>query len=252
MQEELTEKSKIVYGKNPVIELLNSEEIVDTIFILRTPEKNPIIGKIKALARDKGVPVKEASKEKLDKFSEGGVHQGVVAFCAAASYSEFSDIEKLAEDRNEKPFIIICDEIEDPHNLGAIIRTAECAGAHGVIVPRRHSASLSASAVKASAGAVSYLPVVRVANIASFIDEIKKKNYWVYGADMGGTDYTQVNFSGSCALVIGSEGNGISKLVKSKCDVIAGIPMFGKINSLNASVSAALLIYEVVRQRRIK
>jgi len=177
-------------------------------------------------------------------------HQGIVAITSIKEYSTVDDILALALKRNESPFIVILDEIEDPHNLGAIIRTAECSGAHGVIIKKRHSAGLSYTVAKSSAGAVEYLPVARVTNISATIDELKEKGIWVYGADMNGTDYRKCDFSGGAAIVIGNEGTGISRLVREKCDTIVSLPLKGKINSLNASVSAGIVVYEAVRQRK--
>ena len=176
-------------------------------------------------------------------------HQGIVAAGAVKEYSELEDIFKLAEERNEAPFIIICDELEDPHNLGAILRTAECAGVHGVIIPKRRSVGLTFAVGKASAGAVEYVPVVRVTNIPDTMDKLKEKGVWIYTADMGGQNWCEVDYSGACALVIGSEGFGVGKLVREKSDFIVSLPMKGKINSLNASVACGILTYEIARQR---
>ncbi len=204
---------------------------------------------ILAKAREKQILVKEADRTKLDYLSGGAVHQGIVALAAAKEYSTVDEILSYAQSRNEPPFIVVLDELEDPHNLGAIIRTAECAGVHGVIVPKRRSAGLSYTVSKASAGAIEYMRVARVTNIANLIDELKEKGIWVYGADMNGTDYEQCDFSGACAIVIGNEGKGISRLVREKCDVIVSLPMKGKINSLNASVAAGILMYKAMKNR---
>jgi 23S rRNA (guanosine2251-2'-O)-methyltransferase len=179
----------------------------------------------------------------------GENHQGVAAFVAAHEYASLEDILALADSRNEKPFVIICDEIEDPHNLGAIIRTAELAGAHGVIIPKRRSASLSYAVGKTSAGALEYVPVCRVSNLPSAIDGLKEKGFWIYGADMGGEDCRTLDFDGAVALVIGSEGKGLGRLVKEKCDFIVSLKQKGKLNSLNASVAAGILMYEIMYQR---
>ena len=179
----------------------------------------------------------------------GATHQGVAAVCAAADYAEVENILSLAQERGEPPFLVILDGIEDPHNLGAIVRSAECAGAHGVIIKKRHGAGLTFTAYKAAAGALEYIPVARVTNIADTIEDLKKKNIWVYGADMDGVDYRECDFSGAAALVIGSEGKGISRLVREKCDQIVSLPLKGKINSLNASVAAGILMYKIAEKR---
>ena len=242
------ERPDLIIGRNAVSEALRSERLIDTLLVARG-ERNGSIGRIIAECKDKGIVVKEVDKKKLDFMCGQGNHQGVAAYAAAHKYAELEDIFALAEERGEEPFIVICDEIEDPHNLGAIIRTAECAGVHGVIVPKRRSASLSYTVGKASAGAIEYMRVARVTNIAKLIDELKERNVWVYGADMNGTDYTKCDFSGACAIVIGNEGKGISRLVREKCDVIVSLPMKGKINSLNASVAAGILMYSAMKNR---
>ncbi len=183
------------------------------------------------------------------KLSGGASHQGVAAIGACGEYVEIDDILAVSEKKGTKPFIIICDEIEDPHNLGAIIRTAETAGADGIIIPKRRSAGLNSTVFKTSAGAASYIPVARVSNLASAIDKLKEKGVWIYGTDASGSDYTKNDFTGSCAIVIGSEGFGISKLIQKKCDFMIKLPMMGKINSLNASVAAGIFMYEILRQR---
>ena len=202
-----------------------------------------------AKAKNKSIPIKEVDRAKLDYISGGAVHQGLVAFAAVKEYSTVEDILDFAQSKNEPPFIVILDELEDPHNLGAIIRTAECAGVHGVIVPKRRSATLSYTVGKASAGAIEYMRVARVNNISALIDDLKKRGVWVFGADMNGTDYSECDFSGACAIVIGNEGKGISRLVREKCDVIVSLPMKGKINSLNASVAAGILMYSAMKDR---
>lgn len=197
----------------------------------------------------KGILIKEISSQKLDYYCGGANHQGVAVMLASHEYSSIEEIFEYAEAREEKPFILICDEIEDPHNLGAIIRTAEACGAHGVIIPKRRSASLNATVAKAASGALEYMRVARVTNLSSAIDELKKRGVWVFGADMNGSDYSQTDFNVPCALIIGNEGRGIGTLVAKKCDMIVSLPMNGKINSLNASVAAGVLMYEVVRSR---
>ena len=210
------------------------------------------IRRIVGIAKEKGVVVQEVVKQKLDEMSQTKNHQGVIAIVSEHEYADVEDIINSAESKGEKPFIIILDNITDPHNLGAIIRTAECAGAHGVIIPKRRSVGLTAVVGKTSAGAIEYMPVARVTNIARTIDDLKSRGIWVACADMGGDDYFDTSLDGALALVIGSEGEGVSRLVKEKCDFTVSIPMYGKISSLNASVAAALLMYEAVRQRNYK
>lgn len=241
-------KPDIIAGRNPVSEAIRSSRPIDKILVARGEKSGAVVG-ILAKARDKKIPIKEVDRTKLDYISGGAAHQGIIAFAAVKEYSTVEEIFEYAQSRGEAPFIIVLDEVEDPHNLGAIIRSAECAGAHGVIVPKRRSASLSYTVGKASAGAVEYMRVARVTNIAKLIDELKEKGVWVFGADMNGTDYTECDFSGACAIVIGNEGKGISRLVREKCDVIVSLPMKGKINSLNASVAAGILIYNALKYR---
>ena len=244
-----TEESnaEVICGRNPVIEALKSGATLDTIYI---DGNGGSLNVIRRLAKEKGVVVKDALDAKLSKLSGGASHQGVVAIGACAEYVTIDDILAVSEKKGTKPFIIICDEIEDPHNLGAIIRTAETSGADGVVIPKRRSAGLNATVFKTSAGAASYVPVARVSNLASAIDELKERGVWIYGTDASGNDYTATYFTGRCGLVIGSEGFGISKLIQKKCDFMIKLPMLGKINSLNASVAAGIFMYEVLRQRR--
>jgi 23S rRNA (guanosine2251-2'-O)-methyltransferase len=212
-------------------------------------EKTGAVVGILAKAREKQIPVKEADRVKLDFLSGSAPHQGIIALAAAKEYSTVEDILAYAAEKGEPPFLVILDELEDPHNLGAIIRTAECAGAHGVIIPKRRSVGLSYTVGKASAGAVEYMRVARVTNIATLLDDLKKQGVWIYGADMNGTDYTKCDMSGACALVIGNEGKGMARLVREKCDVIVSLPMKGHINSLNASVAAGILMYHALKSR---
>ena len=239
--------ANIICGRNPVIEALKSDSPLDTIYI---DGSGGSLNLIRRLAREKGIVVKDADEKKLSRLSGGASHQGVVAEGACGQYVSLDDILSISREKGTKPFIIICDEIEDPHNLGAIIRTAETAGADGVIIPKRRSASLNATVFKTSAGAASYVPVARVSNLASCIDTLKENGVWIYGTDASGTDYCDTDLTGSVALVIGSEGFGISKLIQQKCDFMIKLPMAGKINSLNASVAAGIFMYETVRQRR--
>ncbi|MEE0956689.1 MAG: 23S rRNA (guanosine(2251)-2'-O)-methyltransferase RlmB [Ruminococcus sp.] len=240
--------SDIIAGRNPVSEAIRSGRPVDRILIARGEKSGAVVG-ILAKARDRQIPVKEVDRQKLDYISSGAPHQGIIAFAAVRDYSTVDDIFAYAQSREEPPFIVVLDEVEDPHNLGAVIRTAECAGVHGVIIPKRRSAGLSYTVGKASAGAVEYMRVARVTNIPTLIDDLKSRGVWVYGADMNGTDYRQCDFSGACAIVIGNEGKGISRLVREKCDVIVSLPMKGKINSLNASVAAGILMYRAMDGR---
>ncbi len=247
MEQDKKKFDDIIIGRNPVLEALKSNRPIINIMIAKGRETS--FAHIIALAKKQDIVIKEVDSKKLDYMTGSAVHQGICAVCAVKEYSSVDDILKIAENRGEAPFIIILDEIEDPHNLGAIIRTAECAGAHGVIVKKRHSAGLSFTVNKASAGALEYMAVARVTNISDTIDYLKEKGVWIFGADMDGEDYLKCDFSGSVALVIGNEGKGISRLVRSKCDVIASLPQRGKINSLNASVAAGILMYRVVRFR---
>ena len=243
-----TEKNEnLICGRNPVIEALRSGANIDTVYI---NGNGGSLGLIRKLAKENGIVVKDADDKKLSKLCGGASHQGVAAEGACGEYVTVEDILEVSRRKGTKPFIIICDEIEDPHNLGAIIRTAETSGADGVIIPKRRSASLNATVFKTSAGAASYVPVARVSNIASCIDTLKENGVWIYGTDASGTDYTMTDFTGGVALVVGSEGFGMSQLVQKKCDFMIKLPMLGKINSLNASVAAGIFMYEILRQRR--
>lgn len=248
MDFENEQRQDLIIGRNAVAEALKSGRAIDSLLVARG-ERGGSIGKIIADSRDRGIVVKETDVRKLDKICGGSNHQGVAAWVAAHEYSSIEDILNNAESKGEQPFVIICDEIEDPHNLGAIIRTADACGAHGIIIPKRRGVSLTYAVGKVSAGAVEYVPVAKVANLASTIEELKEKGFWVYGADMNGTRWDKQDYSGSVALVIGSEGKGISRLVREKCDFIVSLPMKGKINSLNASVAAGILMYEIAKHR---
>lgn len=241
------ENPSLIIGRNAVSEALRADREIDKLYVQRGAKGSlvPIIAK----AREKGIIVKETDSRKLDFMSNSGNHQGIIASAAVKEYASIDDALQLAEERGEKPFLIICDELEDPHNLGAIIRTAEGAGAHGVIIPERRSAGLSFTVGKASAGAVEYVPVIKVRNISETIGELQDKGLWIYAADMDGEPWSSVDYSGALALVIGSEGKGIGRLIKEKSDFIITLPMKGHINSLNASVAAGILCYEVSRQR---
>ncbi len=241
--------NNIICGRNPVLEALRSGREIDRLFVAHGTGGGSVTAII-AKCRAKGILIKEISPQKLDYYCGGANHQGVAVMFASQEYATVDDMFALAETRGEKPFLIICDEIEDPHNLGAIIRTAEATGVHGVIIPERRSASLNATVAKAACGALEYVPVARVTNIANTIDALKERGMWVFGADMDGDDYTKTDFDIPCALVIGNEGKGIGALTAKKCDAILSLPMLGKINSLNASVAAGILMYEVVRSRK--
>lgn len=247
--EEKGESGSLIVGRNPIIEALKSGKPIDTVYVEN--DATGSIAVIVSLATERGAVVKQVSRAKLTAMSNTTNHQGAVAVGACAEYVSVSDILSLAAERGEDPFIIICDEINDPHNLGAIIRTAECAGAHGIIIPKRRSASLNETVYKTSAGAASWLPVARVANIASAIDELKENGVWIYGTDASGESYGKVNLTGPIGLVIGSEGEGMGKLVAKKCDFLLSLPLKGKITSLNASVAAGIFMYEVLRQREL-
>lgn len=242
------QRNDIIAGRNPVMEAIRSGRSIESILVAKGERSGSVVAII-AKAKQKNIPVKDVDSKKLDFLAKGLNHQGIVAQCAVKEYSTLEDIFALAEERGESPFIIVLDKIEDPHNLGAIIRTAECAGAHGVIIPERRSAGLSYTVEKTSAGALEYMPVVRVKNISAVLQKLKDKGIWVYGADMDGEHYKKVNFDGAVALVIGNEGKGISPLVAKDCDVIVSLPMKGKINSLNASVAAGILMYEIADKR---
>jgi 23S rRNA (guanosine2251-2'-O)-methyltransferase len=242
-----TDNGEIIIGRNPVAEALASGKSIDVIYM--SQENRGSLSRIYALAKKNGIVIKNCDSKKLDMLSDGGVHQGVVACGACAEYVSVEDILDISRKKGTKPFIIICDEIEDPHNLGAIIRTAETAGADGIIIPKRRSASLNGTVHKTSAGAASWLPVARVSNLASAIDTLKENGVWIYGTDSSGELYTNTDLTGSIALVIGSEGFGIGRLIKEKCDFLLKLPMYGKVTSLNASVAGGIFMYEAVRQR---
>ena len=244
-------KNEIVEGRNAVIEALRAGRAIDKIFIARG-DVDKTLGHIASKARDKGIVVVESDRKKLDFMSQTHAHQGVIALCAVREYCNVDDIFAIAEERDEKPFIIVCDEISDPHNLGAIIRSAECAGAHGVIIPKRRSAGLTAIVDKASAGAAEHMAIARVPNIPAAIKELKDRGLWIYGtAADGQSGLWNTDFTGSMALVIGSEGDGMGRLVRESCDFIVSLPMKGQVSSLNASAAAAIVMYEVLRQRSV-
>ena len=240
-------EQQLIVGRNPVIEALKADKLIDTVYV--NPQATGSITLICKMAKEKGILVKQVNEIKLNNMAKGASHQGVIAVGACAEYVEPQRLLEIASERGEDPFIIICDEIEDPHNLGAIIRTAEAAGAHGLIIPKRRSATLNHTVFKSSAGAASWLPVARVANLAATVDMLKKNGVWIFGTDGSGESYDRVKMDGPVGLVIGSEGFGMSRLMKEKCDFLLSLPMAGKITSLNASVAAGIFMYEIVRQR---
>lgn len=239
-------KENIIVGRNPVTEALRSGREIDKLMV---SSEEGSMKKILALAKERRIPVMKVEKSAIDRIADGQAHQGVAAYVSAYAYAELEDIFRIAEERGEDPFIIILDNLEDPHNLGAIMRTAECAGAHGIIIPKRRACGLTEVVAKASAGAIEYMPCVKVTNIAQTIEELKERGIWVAACDMGGQEYYKANLKGKLAVVIGSEGFGISRLVKEKCDFVVSMPMVGRITSLNASNAAAVIIYEVRKQR---
>ncbi len=242
-------RNEIIEGRNAVIEALRAGRAIDKIFIAKG-DVDKTLGHIASKARDKGIVVVEADRRKLDFMSQTKAHQGVVALAAVREYCEIQDIIALAKERDEAPFVIVCDEISDPHNLGAIIRTAECVGAHGVVIPKRRSAGLTTIVDKASAGAAEHMLISRVPNISAALKELKDEGLWVYGTAADGENgLWTTDLTGPVALVIGSEGDGMGRLVKENCDFVLSLPMKGRLNSLNASAAAAVTMYEVLRQR---
>ena len=239
-----------IEGRNAVIEAFRAGRTIDKLYILDGCQDGPVMT-IKREAKKQDTIVRYVTKERLDQLSETGKHQGVIAVAAAYSYAEVEDILQSAKDKGEPPFVLLLDGIEDPHNLGAIIRTANLAGAHGVIIPKNHAVGLTATVARTSAGALNYTPVAKVTNLSRTIEDLKKEGLWFVCADMEGTTMYQLDLKGPIGLVIGNEGEGVSRLVKEKCDLVASIPMRGNIDSLNASVAAGVLAYEIVRQRTI-
>ncbi|GEP66237.1 23S rRNA (guanosine(2251)-2'-O)-methyltransferase RlmB [Clostridium beijerinckii] len=245
----IEEREDIVIGRNAVIEALRGERTIETLYISNSKLEGSI-KTIVGLAKENKILIKEVDKRKLDSMCGGEVHQGVIAKVTPYKYSEVSDILDLAEKRGEAPFIVILDEVEDPHNLGSIVRTAELFGVHGIILPKRRSASVSTTVYKSSVGAIEHVKIAKVTNLNSTIEELKEKGIWIYGADIRAEEYSyQVDFGGPCAVIIGNEGRGISKLTVEKCDKLIKIPMVGKINSLNASVAGGIIMYEVLKGR---
>ena len=246
---QIEEREDIIAGRNAVMEAIKGNRTIEALYITAGQTEGSI-NAIKKLAKEKKLVIKEVDKKKLDSLSGGAVHQGVVALVTPYKYCEVSEIIEYAKDKGEAPFIVILDELEDPHNLGSIIRTAELCGVHGIIIPKRRNVGITTTVYKASVGAIEHVMVSKVTNINSTIDELKEQGIWVYGADIAGDEYSyEVDFSGPCALIIGSEGRGISKLTLKKCDKLVKIPMVGKINSLNASVAGGIMMYEVLKGR---
>ena len=238
----------VVIGRNAVRELLADGRDVDKIYIT-SGDREGSINLLLGIAGERGIPIFECDKAKLDSIARGGRHQGIIAIAAEHNYATVDEILAYAESRGEPPFVVICGGIEDPHNLGAIIRSAECAGAHGVIIPKRRAVGLTSTVAKSSAGALMHQRIAKVTNLATTVDELKERGLWIYGADMDGEAYYKTDMKGAVALVLGSEGFGISRLVKEKCDFIVSIPLYGRVNSLNVSCAAAVILTEIARQR---
>lgn len=240
----------IIEGRNPIIEALKNDRSIEKLLVSKTSQEGSI-KRIIAMAREKNITIQNVDRHKLDEISESHAHQGVIAIISDYTYYEVEDILEIAKRKHEDPFIVILDEISDPHNLGSIIRTADACGAHGVIVPKRRAAHITPVVAKASAGAVEYVPVAVVTNIVNTIKELKENGLWIAGADMDGETYYKADLKGALGLVIGSEGLGISRLVKKNCDFCVSLPMKGKVSSLNASVAGGILLYEAMRQREV-
>ena len=246
---EVEEYNDQVEGRNAVRELLSSGKDINKIFVSKG-EKHGSILEIIAKAKERKIIINEIEKSKLDKMAQSENHQGVIAIVPPYEYSSVDEILEYAKFKNEDPFIIILDEIEDPHNLGSIIRTAECCGVHGIIIPKRRAASVNSTVLRTSVGAAEHVKIARVNNIVETIKELKENDVWIYGTDMNGTvEYTKQDYKGGVGLVIGNEGSGMGRLVKENCDILVSIPMVGKINSLNASVSAGIVMYEIFNQK---
>lgn len=241
----------VVIGRNAVKELLSGGRDVDKLYIT-AGEREGSINQLLGIASERGIPITECDRSKLDAIAKGGRHQGIIAIAAERNYSSIDEILEYANEKGEPPFIVICDGVEDPHNLGAIIRSADCSGAHGIIIPKRRAVGLTATVAKSSAGALEHMRVAKVTNLASAIDDLKERGLWIYAADMDGSTYYKTDMKGAVALVLGSEGFGISRLVKEKCDFTVSIPLYGQVNSLNVSCAAAVLLAEVARQRNEK
>lgn len=242
------EDTGLIVGRRAAAEALSSGRAIDWMAVARGG-RDPVIGRLTAMCRTAGIPVKEVEPKRLDLMCGGAAHQGVAVSAAAHEYASLQDILNYAKEKGEPPFVVVCDGLEDPHNLGAVIRTAEAAGAHGVVIPKRRSASLSFAVGKVSAGALEYLRVARTANLVAALKELRKNGCWIYGADMDGTDYKKVDFSGGVVLALGSEGKGLGRIVRENCDFLVSLPMRGRISSLNVSVAAGILMYEIASGR---
>jgi len=241
----------IIYGRNPILEAVNAGHEINKLLVLEgSKDKN--LQKVINAARDKKILIQFVERKLMDKISEGENHQGVIAYVSPYHYFELEELIQLAKDKNEEPLLIICDEITDPHNLGSIIRTANAVGAHGVIIPKRRSAAINQTVVKTSCGAVEYVPVARVTNITQTIKQLQNLGVWVVGTDMDAPLYYEANLTGNIAIVIGNEGEGISRLVKESCDLMVSLPMMGQVSSLNAAVAGSIVMYEAIRQRQMK
>lgn len=244
------EDNGVVIGRNAVRELLKSERAVDKIFVKKGGSHEGSITVLIAEAANKKIPIVEVEAQKLDFLAEGGNHQGIVALAAMKEYSTIDDMLALANERGEKPLIVVADCIEDPHNLGALIRCAECAGAHGIIIPKRRAVGITPTVYKSSAGAIEHMLIAKVTNLYSSIEELKKKGLWIFTSEAGGTPYYETDFNCACAVVLGSEGNGVSKIIKDNSDYIVSIPMYGKVNSLNVSTAASVILCHAARMQR--
>lgn len=243
------EDNGIVVGRNAVRELLKSNRAIDKIYV-RKGDREGSITVLIAEASNKNIPIIEAEPQKLDNLACGANHQGIVALASMKEYSTIDDMLALASERNEKPLIVICDSIEDPHNLGAIIRCAECAGAHGIVIPKRRSVGITPTVYKSSAGAIEHMLIAKVSNLNSTVEELKEKGLWIYSAEAGGTPYYETDFNCGCGIILGSEGNGVSRMLKENSDFIVSIPMYGKVNSLNVSTAASVILCHVARVQR--
>lgn len=248
MREEQELPENYTLGRNAVRELLKGGRDIDKLYV-QSGEREGSIRALVAEAAERRIPIVECDRTKLDRMACGASHQGIIAVSAERNYASVEEILAVARERGEPPFVILCDGVEDPHNLGAILRSAECSGAHGVIIPKRRNVGLTPVVAKASAGAIEHVPVARVTNLARTLDELKEAGLWIYAADMGGDAYYESDLAGAVGLVLGSEGEGISRLVKEKCDFTLSIPLYGTVNSLNVSCAAAVLLSEIARQR---
>ena len=242
-----TEREDLFIGRNAVMELLKSGRTVDRIFIKK--EFEGALSAICAKANELRVPLVECDSRRLDKLADGGVHQGVIAVAAETDYLSVEQLLKLTEEKGEKPFFLICDSINDPHNLGALIRSANCAGLNGVIIPKRRAVGVNGTVAKSSAGAVFAMPIARVSNLANAVKTLKENGVWIWAVEAGGRPYYEQDFKGACGLILGSEGQGVSEILKKESDFIAGIPMFGSVNSLNVSAAGAIVMFEAAKQR---